>query len=58
MFNLVGRTQAILREVFVSGFRYFGVTVISRAHFLNIFDIVEKGMNLRYVAHTVALAVS
>ena len=30
----------------MSGFRYFGITVISRAHSLNTFDIVERGMNL------------
>jgi len=41
----------------VSSFRYFGVTVIGRAHFLNTFNIVEKGMNFGYLAHTVALAV-
>jgi hypothetical protein len=48
---------AILDEVLASGFRYFGVTVISRVHFPNTFDIVEKRMNFGYLAHTVALAV-
>jgi hypothetical protein len=47
----------IVDEVFVSGFRNFSVTVIGRAHFPNSFDIVEKGMNFGYLAHTVALAV-
>jgi hypothetical protein len=48
---------AILDEVFVNGFRYFGGSVIGRAHFPNTFDIVEKGMNFGYLAHTAALAV-
>jgi hypothetical protein len=48
---------AILAEVFMSGFRYFGVTVVGRAQFRNTFDIVEKGMNFGYLAHTMALAV-
>jgi hypothetical protein len=48
---------AILDKVFVNGFRYFGVTVSSRAHFPNTFNIVEKEMNFGYLAHAVALAV-
>jgi hypothetical protein len=48
---------AILDEVFVSGFRYFGVNVIGGTLFPNTFNIVEKGMNFGYLAHTVALAV-
>jgi hypothetical protein len=48
---------AIVNEVFVRGFRYFGVTVIGRARFPNLFDIVENGMNFGYPAHTAALAV-
>jgi hypothetical protein len=48
---------AILHVVFVSGFRYFGVTVIRRAHFPKSFDIVEKGMKYGYLAHAVAVAV-
>ena len=41
----------------MSGFRYFGVTVIGRAHFPNTSNIMEKGMNFGYLAPTVALAV-
>jgi len=37
---------AILDEVFMSGFRYLGVTVVGSAHFPNTFDMVEKGINL------------
>jgi hypothetical protein len=48
---------AILDKVFMSSFRYFSVTVVGRAYFPNIFDIVEKGMNFGYLAHTVALVV-
>jgi len=41
----------------VSGFGYFVVTVIGRAHVPKTFDIVEKGMNFGDLAHTVHLAV-
>jgi len=54
---LVGRMVAILDEVLVSSFRYFHVTVISRAHFFNTFNIVKMEMDYGYLAHTVALAV-
>jgi len=54
---LVSRMVATLDEVFVSGSRYFGVTIIGRAHFPSTFDIVEKGMNCAHLADTVALAV-
>jgi len=47
----------ILDEVCVSRFRYCSVNIIDMAYFLDTFRIVEKGMDLVYLAHTVALAV-
>ena len=54
--SLVGGTVAILEKVVVSGFRYFGLTGIIRAHFTNIFGILQKEMNVLYLAPTVAHA--
>jgi len=54
---LVRRMVAIWDEAVVHSFRYFGVIVIEIAIYCNIFDIVEKGINFRYHAHTVDLAV-
>jgi len=47
----------IVDQVVMSGFGYFGFTVVGRAHYPNSFDIVEKGINFGHLAHTVALVV-
>jgi hypothetical protein len=55
--KVAGRMVAILDQTFVSGSRYFRVTVISRAHIANIFCIVVKGRNFGYFVHNVAYEV-
>ena len=55
--NLHGRIVAIFDEVFRSGCRYLGVTVVGRASFPNTFDLVETGINFGYHAHIVGFVV-
>jgi len=47
----------IIDKVVRGSYRYLSVSVIGRAYFPNIFNIVQKGMHIEYIAHTVALAV-
>jgi hypothetical protein len=48
---------AILKEVVASSCTNFSLSVLRIAQIPNTFDIVEKGINSGYFAHTVALAV-